>query len=85
MPFLQNSEHCPRREAVMTGHASFLYEVASHVKKTAIPAIIIIISLDSERARGQWQCADVTPQVNLSFSFVSCVSKHLIEFIAIDS
>ena len=42
-------------------------------------------SLDSERARDQWQCADVTQQVNLSFSFVSCVSKHLIEFIAIES
>ena len=42
-------------------------------------------SSDSERARDQWQCVAVTPQVNLSFSFVSCVSKHLIEFIAIDS
>ena len=42
-------------------------------------------SSDSERARDQWQCAAVTPQVNLSFSFVSCVSKHLIEFIAIES
>ena len=38
----------------------------------------------SERARDQWQCAAVTPRVNLSYSFVSCVSKHLIEFIAID-
>ena len=25
-------------------------------------------SSDSERARDQWQCAAVTPQVNLSFS-----------------
>ena len=31
----------------------------------------------------QWQCAAVTPQVNLNFSFVSRVSKHLIEFISI--
>ena len=37
-------EHCPRGEAVITGNtAPFLYEVASHVKKTAIPAINIII------------------------------------------
>ena len=42
-------------------------------------------SSDSERARYQWQCAAVTPQVNLSFSFVSCISKHLIECIAIES
>ena len=40
-------------------------------------------SSDSER--DQWQCAAVAPQVNLSFSFVSRVSKHLIEFIAIES
>ena len=32
-------------------------------------------SSDSERARDQWQCAAVTPQVNLSFSFVSCISN----------
>ena len=42
-------------------------------------------SSDSGRARDQWQCAAVTPQVNLSFSFVSCISKHLIECIAIES
>ena len=42
-------------------------------------------SSDSERALDQWQCAAVTPQVNLSFSLVSWVSKHLIEFIAIES
>ena len=42
-------------------------------------------SSDSERARDQWQWAAVTPQVNLSFSFVSCISKHLIEYIAIES
>ena len=40
-------------------------------------------SSDSERARDQWKCAAMTPQVNRSFSFASCVSKHLIEFIAI--
>ena len=33
-----------------------------------------------DRSRDQWQCAAMTPQVNLNFSFVSCVSKHLIEF-----
>ena len=38
-------------------------------------------SSDSERARDQWQSAAVTPQVNLSFSFMSRVSKHLIELI----
>ena len=43
------------------------------------------VASESERARDQWQCAAVTPQVNLSFSFVSRVSKHLIEFIAIGS
>ena len=42
-------------------------------------------SSDSEFARDQWQSAAVTPQVYLSFSFVSRVSKHLIEFIAIES
>ena len=42
------------------------------------------VASESERARDQSQCAGVTPQVNLSFSFVSCVSKHLIEFIAIE-
>ena len=42
-------------------------------------------SSDSERACDQWQCAAVTPQVNVSFSFVSHVSKHLIEFIATES
>ena len=31
-------------------------------------------SSDSERAHDQWQCAVVTPQVNLSFPFVSCVT-----------
>ena len=35
-------------------------------------------SSDLERAHVQWQCAAVTPQVNLSFS------KHLIEFFAIE-
>ena len=42
-------------------------------------------SSDSERARDQWQCAAVTLQVNVSFSFLSCISKHLIECIAIES
>ena len=41
-------------------------------------------SSDSEPALDQWQCAVVTPQVNQSFSFAICVSKHLIEFITID-
>ena len=41
-------------------------------------------SADSERARDQWQCAALTQQVNLSFWFVYCVSKHLIECIAIE-
>ena len=54
----------------------------SRIEFTANP-VCSCPSLDSERARDQWQCADVTPQVNLSFSFVSCVSKHFIEFIAI--
>ena len=42
-------------------------------------------SLASERASAEWQSAVVTPQFNLSFSFVSRVSKHLIECIAIKS
>ena len=58
-PYVFSSEHafpskfwiylelCPRGEAVITGHLRLSsmteYEVASHVKKTAIPAIIIII------------------------------------------
>ena len=42
-------------------------------------------SSDSERASAEWQSAGVTPQVNLSFSFVSRFSKYLIECIAIYS
>ena len=36
-------------------------------------------------AHDQCQSATVTPAVNLSFSFLSRVSRHLIDFIAIDS
>ena len=43
------------------------------------------VASESERSRDQWQCAAVTLHVNLSFSFVSRVSKHLIEFITIES
>ena len=42
-------------------------------------------SSDSESASAEWQTAAVTPQVNLSFYFVSRVSKHPIECIAIES
>ena len=38
-------------------------------------------SPDSERASAEWQSAVVTPQFNLSFSFMTRVSKHLIELI----
>ena len=43
-------------------------------------------SSDSERASAEWQSACVTPQSNVtvSFSLVSRVSIHLIEFIAIE-
>ena len=37
-----------------------------------------------ERASAESQSSAVTPQFNLSFSFVDRFSKHLIEFIAID-
>ena len=40
---------------------------------------------ESERAYDQSQSGAVTPPVNLSFSFLSRVSRHLIDFIAIDS
>ena len=43
------------------------------------------VASQSERALDQCLHAAVTPQVNLSFSFESRVSKHLIEFIAIES
>ena len=36
-------------------------------------------------ARDQCQSAAVTPRVNLSFSFQSRVSRHFIDFIAMDS
>ena len=39
------------------------------------------VASESVRARDQWELAAMTPRVNLSFSFVSRVSKHLIEFI----
>ena len=42
-------------------------------------------SSHSDRASAEWQSSAVTPQFNPSFSFVSRFSKHLIEFIAIDS
>ena len=42
-------------------------------------------SSDPERARDEWQSAAVTPQVDMSFSLVSRVSKHLTEFLAIES
>ena len=48
------------------------------VLNTAVSPIEFTLKSDSERARDQWQCAAVTPQVNLSFSFVSCISKQLI-------
>ena len=41
--------------------------------------------LESDRARDQCQSAAVTPAVNLSFSFLSHVSTHIIDFIAMDS
>ena len=41
-------------------------------------------SSDSERASAEWQSAAVTPQFNVSFS-LSRISKHLVEFIAIES
>ena len=43
------------------------------------------VASESERIRDQSQRADMTVQVNLSFSFLSHVSRHLIELIAIDS
>ena len=42
-------------------------------------------SSDSERAHDQWQCAAVTPKVNLIFSFVSCISKLLIVGIVVSA
>ena len=42
-------------------------------------------SSDSECASAEWQSDVVTPQINVSFSLVSRISKHLIEFIAIES
>ena len=42
-------------------------------------------SSDSERASAELQSAAVNPQVNLSFSYVSRDSKHLIECIATES
>ena len=39
----------------------------------------------TERAGAEWKSAAVPPQFNVSFSLVSRVSKHLIEFIAIES
>ena len=41
-------------------------------------------SSHSERA-AEWQSSAVTPKFNLSFSFVSRFSKHLIYLIAVDS
>ena len=42
-------------------------------------------SSGSERASAKWQSAALNLQVNVSFSLVSRVSKHLIERIAIES
>ena len=42
-----------------------------------------LVASDSERAPDHCQSAAVTPSVNLSFSFLSRVSRHLIDLIAI--
>ena len=42
------------------------------------------VASESERAGDQFQNAAVIPPVNLSFSFVSRVSRHLNDVIAID-
>ena len=42
-------------------------------------------SSDSERESAELQSSTVTPQFNLSFSFVSRVSKYVIACIAIQS
>ena len=43
------------------------------------------VASESERARHQCQRAAVTLPVNLSFSFLSRISRHLIYFIAVYS
>ena len=42
-------------------------------------------SSDSERASADRQSDVLTPQFDVGFSFVSRVTKHLIEFIAIEN
>ena len=70
---------------VKQGTAKLAEDYRCHELSLPLNRVCTGQSSDSERARGQWQCAAVTPQVNLSFSFVSCISKHLIECIAIES
>ena len=43
------------------------------------------VASESERARDQCESAVVTPPVNLSLSFLSRISRHIIDFIAVDS
>ena len=43
------------------------------------------VASEPERVREQCQIAAVIPPVNLCFSFLSRFSRHLIDFIAIDS
>ena len=43
------------------------------------------VASESGRARDQCLPAAMTPQVNLSFSFVSRVPRHVIYLIAVDS
>ena len=51
----------------------------------SLPMNRVCTGQSSECASAKWQSAAVTPQFNVSFSFVSRVSEHLIEFIAIES
>ena len=44
-----------------------------------------LVASKSQRARDHGQSTVVTPRGNLSFSFLSHFSRHLIDFIPIDS
>ena len=44
-----------------------------------------LVASESQRARDHGQSAVVTPKVSLSFSILSRFSRHLVDFIPVDS
>ena len=66
-------------------HASDILHVLMGVSVAKLIIYNIVLLFICHNKRSSSSSSAVAPQFNLSFSFVSRFSKHLIEFIAIDS